>query len=198
MQEAVIEGGGHNFLLTSLRENVLKEIAARGLLSLIINRNTRGNFLQAGFVNIAVESVDQRFASTDIALVLKNICSTPEGMDQIYTSNKGVPALLILLEHCPELEGKGAAAAVIAKLYPRLNDGADLQRQTEMTNACKHLIKYLELEDKSQLCRFLKALAALATGRKGRQTIHEERGIRPLIKYLKNQRIFDNKVRESF
>lgn len=196
VQEAVIKGGGHIFLLTCLRENISKEAAAQGLLRLLKdNTKTRGDVLQAGFVTIAVDSVDQRFASTDIALGLVDVCSTSEGMDQIYASKKAVQALLSILEHCPTMEGKGAAAAVIARLYPRLNRNEDLNRQIEMTAACPHLIRYLELEDKSQLQMFLKALAAFATGRRGRQMIHEERGPKPLINYLKNKQ-FDNEVRE--
>ncbi|KAG0613592.1 hypothetical protein M758_6G114000 [Ceratodon purpureus] len=193
-QEAVIKGGGHIFLLTCLRENISKEAAAQGLLRLLKdNTKTRGDVLQAGFVTIAVDSVDQRFASTDIALGLVDVCSTSEGMDQIYASKKAVQALLSILEHCQTMEGKGAAAAVIARLYPRLNRNEDLNRQIEMTAACPHLIRYLELEDKSQLQMFLKALAAFATGRRGRQMIHEERGPKPLINYLKNKQ-FDNEV----
>lgn len=206
MQEAVTKARGHIFLVTSLRENIFKETAAQGLLSLINNTKTRGDVVQARFVTIALESVDQKFASTDIAVGLANICFTSEGVDQVYNCKKSVQALLILLEHCPKLEGKGSAAAVIARLYPRLNRNDDLQRQIDMTSACPHLIKYLELDDKSQLkwfrddksqlCWFLKALAAFATGRRGRQMIHEERGQIPLVNYLKNKQV-DNQVRES-
>lgn len=206
MQEAVIKGGGHNFLLSSLRGNVMKETAAQGLLNLINNKRTRDDVLQAGFVAIAVESINQEFASTDIALGLADICSKTEAMDQIHVNKRSVQALLVLLEHCPNLEGKGSAAAVIAKLYARLNRNEDSLRKIELTAACPHLVIYLELDDKhqlkwfpddkSQLLLFLEALAAFATGKKGRLMIYEERGQVPLIEYLKNREV-DTEVRES-
>jgi len=152
--------------------------------------------LQAGFVEIAMGSIDRENASSEMALGLASVCSTPDGLDQIVACSGSVGALLILLERCPTFDGKGAAAAVIAKLYPRLNPNEDLRRQVpEMTDACSHLIKYLDHKDRSQLQEFLKALVAFATGKKGRQTIHEERGQIPLMRILKDREI-DTQVRD--
>jgi len=185
----VIKAGGHTFLLESLQENISKEAGAQGLLSLLGNAGTQGDVLETEFVEIAMGSIDRKSASTEMALGLASICSTPYGLDRIVACPHSVRALLILLERCPTSDGKGAAAAVITKLYPRLNNNEDPKRPVELTEACSHLIKYIDQEDKSQLEEFLKALAAFATGKKGRQTIHEERGQIRLIRFLKSREI---------
>lgn len=116
-QEGVVRANGHKFLLTCLKKNVRKRIAAQGLLHLVENASTQGHVLDAGFVTTALSSIDRGFASSEIALALAIISMSEEGLDQIHAcSELSVPALLILLEHCPTSQGKESAAAVLARL----------------------------------------------------------------------------------
>ncbi|KAG0625392.1 hypothetical protein M758_2G051200 [Ceratodon purpureus] len=183
-QEAVIEADGHMFLLTSVEEKISKEKSAQGLLELIRNTGTREKILEAGFVTVAMGSIDARFACTDIALGLSLLSSTPEGLNQIYSDPRSVPALLNLVEHCREPKGQDAAASVIARLYPRLNREEDLARQTKIAERCELFFKYLNPLDMSHLKEFLEALAAIAADMKGRKWIHEYRGHQLLIDNL--------------
>ena len=176
MQDAVIQADGHVFLLTSLQEKISREKAAQGLLELIKSIETREQVLEAGYVRIAMGSIDAKFACTDIALGLALISSKPDGLNQIYLGSRSVSALLNLVEHCPDAKGKDAAALVIARLYPRLNRQEDVGSQTEIAGACELFFKPLDSSNIFLSKEFLEALAAIAAEPKGRYLIHENRG----------------------
>ncbi|KAG0553640.1 hypothetical protein KC19_12G027400 [Ceratodon purpureus] len=184
-KEAVIKANGHFFLLAVLRESILKEKAAEGLLELIKNTETRQKVLEAGFVTIAMRSIDARFACTDIALGLDLISATSTGLEHIYSDSQSVSALLSILEHCHEPKGKDAAASVIARLYPRLNCQEDVARQREIArSSCRLFFRCLDLSDMSHCKEFLEALAAIATDMTGTLFIFEERGHQLLMNTL--------------
>lgn len=196
LQEAVVKADGHMFLLTSLKEMYLRDKAAQGLLELILNTNTTGQVLEAGFVTTAIESIHNDFACTDIAIGLAHISSTQEGLNQIYMDSHSVSALLILLEHCPDPSGKDAAALVIARLYPCLNRPEDEARRTTIVFACTLFVKHLDPLDLSHVKEFLQALAAIAADTRGKSVIHEWRGLPLLINHLSITET-DIQVRES-
>jgi hypothetical protein len=173
--QAVIEAGGLKFLLSSLENTTSKQSAAEGLLELVKNIETQPRVLEAGFVSTVCKIVRDRSSSTAIALSLEAISSTSAGLDQIYSEGSSVTALITLLEKCPSSDGVDAAAAVIARLYPRLqNDGSS----SRLSDACNMLVGYLRrspLNRTSHVEPLLQALAVFAKDPMGKVIIHESK-----------------------
>lgn len=179
-KEAVMKADGHIALLNSLRDNVTKETAAKGLSDLIKKQGTRRGVLDAGYISTAVKCIDQSFASAELSYGLAELCAIDVGLDKIFASSHSVQALLTLLEHCPDPRGKNSAAAVIARLFPRLcADDRDEERQKLVSDECKLLIK--EVADGRCSTEILEALLAIAHVPRGKTDIFEYHGLTALL-----------------
>lgn len=180
LQESVMTADGHIALLSSLRENIIKETAAKGLSNLIKKKETRRGVLDAGYITTAIECINQSFASAELAYGLAELSSIDVGLDEIFASSHSVQALLTLLEHCTDPRGKNSAAAVIARLFPRLcADDRDEERQKLVSDECKLLIK--EVADGRCSAEILEALLAIAHVPRGKTDIFEFHGLTALL-----------------
>jgi hypothetical protein len=118
-----MHAGGHEMLLKCLEEETLKPAAAKGLAELLKTQPNQLPLIEAGFVNIALSQiVVSSFYDVNIALGLRTLSGISEGLSCMKDNPDSSQALLLLLEHCPDPEGKKAAAKVIEKLFGELED----------------------------------------------------------------------------
>lgn len=209
MQEDVIKAEGHRFMVSSLGENKSKEDAVRGLWILLCNPAGEHVVLGAGFVGAAIGCINSNFTRSEMALGSAQTSLSPEALNEMASAVAKVSssserlleivecensegALLSLLEHCSSLEGKAAAAAVIAKLYPKLAKLEDRSRHEKLSHASSRLFECLKETDKPK--EFLKALAVVAAGEKGMNNIHQNRGVQYLIQHFESE-LSDTEVR---
>lgn len=183
-KESLTKIGAHNFLLDALRNEKLKLTAVKGFEHLVTNENSRKDVLTSGFVEKAVESINSKFAPSGIARILKQICSSG-GLEWICQCPNIVSKLLILLEHCPEPDGKGSTATTIAEVYVRLrNDERTSIKRNEMILVCCHLLQYLGQDDQSQVGVVLETLEVLATEDEVKEMILKKNVFKCFHKYL--------------
>jgi hypothetical protein len=149
-----------------LEEETLKPLAAKGLAELLKTQPNQLPLIEAGFVNIALSQiVVSSFYDINIALALRTLSGISEGLSCMKDNPDSSQALLLLLEHCPDPEGKKGAAKVIDRLFSELED------HTEIITNCGLLINLVG----EQYKEVLEALEVVTRESSGKLSAYKEK-----------------------
>ncbi|CAM6064513.1 unnamed protein product [Sphagnum tenellum] len=174
-QKAVIDASGHKILLQCLEEETLKPLAAKGLAELLKTKENQPALVKAGFVHFALNQiVFSRFYDVHVALALRTLSKSSEGRRCMKNDPHSSQALLLLLEHCPDPEGKKAAAKVIDRLFSKLKD------RTEIIVNCGLLINLVG----EQYKEVLEALEVVTRESSGKLSAYKEKVLDFLVPLL--------------
>jgi hypothetical protein len=176
-------------LLKCLEEETLKPTAAKGLAELLKTQPNQLPLIEAGFVNIAVSQiVVSSFYDVNIALALRTLSGISEGLSCMKDNPDSSQALLLLLEHCPDPEGKKAAAKVIDRLFSELED------RTEIIANCGLLINLVG----EQYKEVLEALEVVTREPSGKLSAYKQKVLDFLVPLLQSNSDISIQVRSSF
>ncbi|KAH9549806.1 hypothetical protein CY35_10G038900 [Sphagnum magellanicum] len=176
-QKAVIDASGHKILLQCLEEETLKPLAAKGLAELLKTKENQPALMEAGFVKFALSQiVFSRFYDVNVALALRTLSESSEGCTCMKNDPHSSQALLLLLEHCPDPEGKKAAAMVINRLFSELED------RTEIITNCGLLINLVG----EQYKEVLEALEVVTRESSGKLSAYKQKVLDSLVPLLQS------------
>lgn len=189
MQKAVIDASGHKILLQCLEEETLKPLAAKGLAELLKTKENQPELMKAEFVKFALNQiVFSRFYDVNVALALRTLSESSEGRTCMKNDPRSSRALLLLLEHCPDPEGKKAAAMVINRLFSELED------RTEIIANCELLINLVG----EQYEEVLEALEVVTREPSGKLSAYKQKVLDSLVRLLQSNSDISIQVRSSF
>ncbi|CAM6018234.1 unnamed protein product [Sphagnum balticum] len=176
-QKAVIDASGHKILLQCLEEETLKPLAAKGLAELLMTKENQLALIETRFVHFALNQiVSSRFYDVNFALVLRTLSESSEGRRCMKNDRHSSRALLLLLEHCPDPEGKKAAAMVINRLFSELKD------RTEIITKCELLINLVG----EQYKEVLEALEVVTRESSGKLSAYKQKVLNSLVRLLQS------------